>query len=159
MDEGLSGRDIRYQGAIVDDDRILLIKHKPLHGGSPYWLIPGGGREDGESEVECVQREMREETNLVVEVAGLLLDEPGFPGGPYPRRKTYLCKPIGGEAKPGYEPELEAASAYAISEVKWFDLRDTSGWGRLLTSDPNTRPQVERIREKLGYEAIPGEGS
>jgi 8-oxo-dGTP pyrophosphatase MutT (NUDIX family) len=154
-----SNRDIRYQGAIIENDRILLIKHMPLQGGSPYWLIPGGGREDGETEAECVQREMKEETNLDVEVADLLLDEPGFPGGPYPWRKTYLCKPIGGEAKPGYEPELEAASAYAIFEVKWFDLKDISGWDQLLTEDPNTRPQVERIREKLGYMASHGRGA
>lgn len=159
MDTNLSNREIRYQGAIIEDDRILLLKHMPLLGGSPYWLLPGGGREDGETEIECVRREMKEETNLVVEVTGLLLDEPGFPGAPYPRRKTYLCEPIGGEAKPGYEPELDAASTYAISEVKWFDLRDTSGWDRLLTEDPNTCPQVDRIREKLGYLAGRGRGA
>lgn len=153
MDEVLAVRDIRYQGAIVQDDRILLIKHMPLHGGSPYWLIPGGGREDGETEIECVRREMEEETNLVVEVLGLLLDEPGSPDGPYLRRKTYLCRPIGGEAKPGYEPELDAASSYAISEVRWFDMRDISGWDQLLANDPITYPQMERIREELGYKA------
>lgn len=154
MHEFLSNRDIRYQGAIVKDDRILLIKLMPPQGRSPYWLIPGGGREDGESEVECVQREMKEETNLVVEVHRLLLDEPGSPGGPYLRRKTYLCVPIGGEPTPGYEPELEVASGYSISEVKWFDLRDTSGWDQLLTNDQITYSQMERIREELGYKAI-----
>ena len=77
MDEFVFGREIRYQGAIVQNDRILLIKHMPLRGGSPYWLIPGGGIEDGETEIECVRREMKEETNLVVEVIRLVLDEPG----------------------------------------------------------------------------------
>jgi 8-oxo-dGTP pyrophosphatase MutT (NUDIX family) len=151
MPEFWTEREIRYQGAIVEDDRILLIKHMPLDGGSPYWLIPGGGIEPGETEIECVQREMKEETKLDGEVVRLVLDEPGFPDEPYRRLKTYLCKPIGGEAKPGYEPELEAAGDYAISEVKWFDLEDTSGWGTLVINDPFTYPQLMRIRAELGY--------
>jgi 8-oxo-dGTP diphosphatase len=146
-----TGREIRYQGAIVQDDHILLIKHMPLHGGSPYWLIPGGRIEDGETEVECVQREMKEETNLDVKVIRQVLDEPSLPGDLYRQLRTFLCKPIGGEAKPGYEPELEAASKYSISEVKWFDLRDTSEWGNLLINDRFTYPQLVRIRVELGY--------
>lgn len=150
-------RVVRYQGAIIDDDQILLIMHMPLKGGSPYWVIPGGGIEDGESETECVAREMKEETNLDVEVVRLILDEPGRPGEPYQRLKTYLCKPVGGTASPGYEPELEAASEYAISEVKWFDLRDTSEWGQRLIDDPFTYPQMVQIRAKLSYTEIQGD--
>jgi len=148
-------RVVRYQGAIIDDDHILLIKHMPLQGGSPYWVIPGGGIEDGETETECVAREMKEETNLDVEVIGLIVDEPGRPGEPYQRLKTYRCKPVGGTASPGYEPELGAASQYAISEVKWFDLRDSSEWGKRLIDDPFTYPQMGQIRAKLGYTEIP----
>lgn len=156
MHEFPSDREIRYQGAIIEDERILLIKHTPLHGGSSYWLIPGGGREEGETEIECVRREMKEETNLVVEVVRLILDKPCFPEESYLRRKTFLCKPVGGEAKPGYEPELEAASEYSITEVKWFDLRDISQWGQLLIDDPFTFPQLSQIREKLSYTGIQG---
>ena len=151
MDEFVFAREIRYQGAIVQNDRILLIKHRPLRGGSPYWLIPGGGIEDGETEIECVRREMREETNLDVQVIRLVLDEPGLPEEPYRRLKTYLCMPVGGEAKPGYEPELEAASEYSISEVRWFDLRHTTDWGETVINDPFTYPQLMRIRVELGY--------
>lgn len=147
-------RVVRYQGAIIDDDHILLIKHMPLEGGSPYWVIPGGGIEDGETETECVVREMKEETNLDVEVIGLIMDEPGRPGEPYQRLKTYRCKPVGGEASPGYEPELEAASQYAISDVRWFDLQDISEWGQRVINDPFTYPQMVQIRAKLGYTEI-----
>jgi hypothetical protein len=94
---------------------------------------------------------MREETNLDVEVIRLIMDEPELPDGPYRRLMTYLCKPVGGEASPGYEPELEAASEYSISEIKWFDLRNTSEWGQMLINDPFTFPQLERIRDELGY--------
>ena len=97
---------------------------------------------------------MKEETNLDVEVIRLILDEPGLPGDPYRRLRTYLCRPLGGAAEPGYEPELEDDGRYAIAEVGWFDLRDKSGWGELVINDPYTHPQLLRIREELGYGEI-----
>jgi len=144
-------REIRYQGAILQDHHILLIKHRQHATGRSYWLFPGGGIEDSETEEECVIREMKEETNLEVRVKGLILDEPGHPDGVYKWRKTYLCYPVSGEASPGYEPELEAAADYAISEVCWFDLRSTTAWLDELREDPYTYPQLIRLREKLGY--------
>ena len=144
-------RDIRYQGAIIKDDHMLLIRHREHVGGRSYWVIPGGGREPGESEEECVRREMREETSLDVAVERLLLDEVGIPGGVYKYRKTYLCRIIGGTAAPGFEPEPEASSNYAIVEVRWFDLTDPSSWGEDMKEDPFTYPMVRRICAALGY--------
>ena len=98
-------RITRYQGAIYQDHSILLITHRIHETGREYWVIPGGGLEDGETEEECVAREMKEETYLDVRVERLLVHEPGHPDGIYKFRKTYLCTPIGGEAQPGFEPE------------------------------------------------------
>jgi ADP-ribose pyrophosphatase YjhB (NUDIX family) len=147
----MAKRDIRYQGAIVQEDKILLIMHHALKSDLCYWVIPGGGRMDGETEEECVIREMREETNLEVQVLRLLIDEPSPAEGVYRWNKTYLCKPVGGEASPGFEPEPEAASEYAISQVKWFDLRNDSAWEPKLVEDPFTYPTLQKIRRLLGY--------
>lgn len=144
-------RHTRYQGAIVRDDAILLIQHRERSSGRSYWVIPGGGIEEGETEEECVVREMQEETNLKVEVERLVIDDPGYPGGVYKRRKTYLCRPIAGTPKPGYEPEAEAAANYAIAEVRWFDLRSEQAWEQLLIQDPITFPQLKRLQEALNY--------
>ena len=144
-------RITRYQGAIIRDHHLLLIKHHEFASGRDYWVIPGGGREDGETEEQCVQREMKEETNLDVVVERLLLDEPEHPDGVYKRRKTYLCTPLAGEPRPGHEPELEAAEAYAITEVRWFDLRNEAAWGEKVNQDPFTFPQMQRIRVALNY--------
>ncbi len=144
-------RIIRYQGAIIRNDHILLIKHSEYASGHDYWVIPGGGREDGETEEECVKREMKEETHLNVTVKRLLLDEPGRPDEAYPRFKTYLCIPMGGEPHPGHEPEPEAAERYAITEVGWFNLRDETTWGSKVTANPFTYPRLQRIRMTLGY--------
>jgi ADP-ribose pyrophosphatase YjhB (NUDIX family) len=144
-------RLIRYQGAIIQNDQILLIMNRVHSTGRAYWLIPGGGCEPGETEEACVQREMLEETFLEVKVERLLLDEPDVLNDVYQRQKTYLCKIIGGEAKPGYEPEIEAAQINAIVDVGWFDLRAPSSWDVRMRNDPITFPLVQRIRAVLGY--------
>ena len=145
-------RDIRYQGAIIRNDHILLIKHREHVTGRAYWVIPGGAREADETDEACVQREMREETKLDVIVERLLLEQVGDPGGVYQRLKTYLCTVIDGEPQPGHEPEFEVSQLYTISEVRWFDLRNLSEWGE-VKSDPFTFPLVQRIRILLGYSA------
>lgn len=144
-------RHTRYQGAIIKDHHILLIQHREHANGRRYWVIPGGGIEPGESETECVKREMKEETHLEVIVGELVLDEPGLSGEVYKVRKTYLCRPVSGEARPGIEPEEEAASSYAIVQVRWFDLRQVDAWNEDLRRDPITYRQVMTIRRALGY--------
>jgi ADP-ribose pyrophosphatase YjhB (NUDIX family) len=136
---------------ILKDGCLLLIRHQWHQTGDGYWVIPGGGIEPDESEEECVIREMKEETSLDVEIERLLWDEPFATDGEYKWQKSYLCRPVGGEAAPGYEPEIEAAENYAISEVRWIDLSDDSEWPDDLYEDPFTYPQVDRLRKRLGY--------
>jgi ADP-ribose pyrophosphatase YjhB (NUDIX family) len=144
-------RDIRYQGAIIREDQVLLIKHREHDTGHAYWLLPGGGREEMESEEECVRRELREETHLSVEVERLVLDEPDPSPGAYERKKTFLCRIVAGVPEPGYEPEAEASQTYAIAEVRWFDLRAPDSWDSELKKDPFTFPLLQRLRAVLGY--------
>lgn len=151
MDDISPNRHTRYQGAIIEDDHILLIRHQEHRSGRTYWVIPGGGKIEGETDEECIRREMLEETHLEVRVEELLLDEATQPEDVYSHTKTYHCIPIKGEARPGWEPELEAASHYSIVEVEWFDLRDETNWGDLLTKDHITYPLVQSIRRELGY--------
>jgi len=143
-------RHTRYQGLIIQDHKILLIEHTRLSDSHSYWVIPGGGIESGESENECVIREMKEETNLDVRVEKLLIDEPAPPDGVYKWTKSYICKPIDGIAAPGYEPEPEAAAHYSISAVQWFDLQEESEWGEVC-QNPFTYPQLVKVRQLLGY--------
>lgn len=147
----ITARTIRYQGAILRQDGcILLIQQHEYASGRTFWLIPGGGRELGESEEDCVRREMREETNLDVAVERLLLDEPRIPGGTYERSKTYICRPLGGVAQPGYEPEPEFAALGAFTAVGWWDLHNEDTWDTLIREDPITSGLLRRIRAALG---------
>lgn len=144
-------RDIRYQGAILRGACILLLQHRELVERRSYWILPGGGREAGETEEQCVIREMREETGLEVKVDRFLMDEAVQHEGVYERHKTYLCTILSGEAQPGYEPEPEVAARYAIAAVSWFDLSDETSWGEQVISDRFTYPEMKKIQAMLGY--------
>ena len=145
----------RYQGAIICDHHILLLKQIEHASGRSYWQIPGGGIEPHETAEQCVQREMLEETGLRVHVHPLLLDEPSTPGAIYQRWKTYRCTILSGEALPGSEPEADYANAYSFIEVGWFDLRDPATWDVRLGADTYIAAWLQRIQAAPGYAVAP----
>jgi 8-oxo-dGTP pyrophosphatase MutT (NUDIX family) len=59
---------------IVDGDKILLI-HR-LRNGREYYIMPGGGVEEGETAVEAAHREAAEETGLTIELGEMLWERP-----------------------------------------------------------------------------------
>jgi 8-oxo-dGTP pyrophosphatase MutT (NUDIX family) len=146
-------RSTRYQGAIIRDHHILLLKQIEHASGRSYWQIPGGGIEPDETEEQCVQREMLEETGLSVQVSSLLLDEPSTPGA-IERWKTYRCAILAGEARPGCEPEAAYAEAYSFTEVGWFDLRHPATWSPRLEADSFVYAFLQRIQAALGYAVV-----
>jgi ADP-ribose pyrophosphatase YjhB (NUDIX family) len=58
----------RIAGVAVDGDRVLL--HRAEH--EPFWSLPGGRAEFGETADATLRREMREELGVEVEVVRLL---------------------------------------------------------------------------------------
>ena len=148
------GHSIRYQGAIIDQDQILLIRWREADPERSFWVIPGGGREPGESVEKCIVREMHEETSLDVRVEQLLFEEGGLDGTRPWIMKTYVCRKTGGEEMPGCEPEDPQPDGYGIVELRWFDLQDEGDWGTLVINDRITFPQLQRIRALLGYSQI-----
>ena len=49
--------------AVIVRDGMILLSHETVTG---WWLIPGGGVEDGETPAQCCVREVEEETGLIV---------------------------------------------------------------------------------------------
>jgi len=140
----VTARDIRYQAAVIDAGRLLLLHCVP-HGEAGFWVLPGGGREAGESEPGCVAREVREEAGIEVAVGPLLYDVPADPpDGTYARWRTYLCRVTDGEAAPG------GGEGWAeLTAVRWLPLEDHQGWEPALCADPFLYPQLLRIRAAL----------
>jgi 8-oxo-dGTP pyrophosphatase MutT (NUDIX family) len=140
-------RNTRYQAAIIEDGHILLVRQYLSEGDYTWWNIPGGGREAGESEEQCVIREIGEETGLEIRVERLLIDGPSHPHSCYQRFKTYLCVPMGGKAQPGREPESQTS----LIDVGWFDLSDESQITLEAVNNSITHAVLQRIRKALGY--------
>jgi 8-oxo-dGTP diphosphatase len=112
---------------IVDRGRVVLIKRRfePLAG---KWSLPGGAVDVGERLVECVAREMLEETGLVVEVGPvvevfdrIIRDDGGRVQFHYVL-VDYLCRPIGGELQAG--SDVTDAVYAAPDELTRFALAD-----------------------------------
>lgn len=147
----MAEREIRFQGAVVSDHCMLMLLYRPPRG-APFWLIPGGGRESEETDQECVAREILEETHLTVRVERQILEVDAPPDGVYLRLRTYLCTPVSGSARPGYEPEDDAADVGEIAAVRWFVLRDEGSWPGDVKEDPISLSQLRGIRRALGYD-------
>jgi len=89
-----------------ENDRLLLVKQE--HSDNSFWLVPGGGIEEGETSTEAVVREVREETGLDVKAGELLwhVEEVSETRGM--RFVNYfMTEMIAGEAKLGKDPEFD----------------------------------------------------
>lgn len=58
---------IRAAALVIKENRVLLVEHKHPETGKVWWCPPGGGLENGESILDCVRREVFEESGLSVE--------------------------------------------------------------------------------------------
>ncbi len=125
---------------IVDEGRVLLVRRgtEPLKG---HWSLPGGLVELGESLLDAVVRETREETGLTVEPLELieLLDRIHREKEGPPERvryhyviADYLCRVMGGE--------LQAASD--ADAVRWVERTEWNSHG-ILQLEPITVRVIE----------------
>jgi 8-oxo-dGTP pyrophosphatase MutT (NUDIX family) len=140
----MSRREIRYQAAVVDGGWLLLLHCVP-RGEEGFWVLPGGGREPGESETACVAREVCEEAGVEVAVGPLLYEIPAEPpDGTYVRWRTYLCHVTRGEPAPG------GGEGWAdLTAIRWLPLDQPEQWEPALRADPFLYPQLLRIAAAL----------
>ncbi len=95
---------------VVDDEKVLLVKHNAGH-----WDFPKGHVEEGETEIETAIREVKEETNIDIKIE----KENRYISEYSPKENVmktviyFIGEKVGGEDKPQIEE---------VSDVEWLDV-------------------------------------
>jgi ADP-ribose pyrophosphatase YjhB (NUDIX family) len=111
-----------------DGDLLTILRTRP--GQEPYWVLPGGGVEDGENLENALARELHEELAATADIHGLIhiLDADGD------RQYVYLARADSWSASPadrsgpeftdpargGYHPQPVPLTSEALAGI---DLR------------------------------------
>lgn len=99
--------------------RLLLVRHTVEEEGTEFWILPGGGLEENEYSWDAAVREVKEETNIDIEVISLLytLEEKTNCG----LRCTnyFLGEFTGGDLSLGEDPEFDE-DHQILSDVRYF---------------------------------------
>jgi 8-oxo-dGTP diphosphatase len=112
---------IRVGAAVARDGALLLVRHqKPDR--DPYWVLPGGRLEPGETIPECAEREILEETGLSASFRGVLYVSEFLREGRHTVDITVRMAPEGDEeAVLGSDPELAPGSEPTLRELRWVE--------------------------------------
>ena len=117
---------------IVDNNQVLLVKH---NGG--HWGFPKGHVEKNETEEQTAIREVKEETNLDVEIINnkRYVEEYITNKGREKEVVYFIAKKIGGEIKKQEEE---------IQEIKWFNIEEAI---EMITYEGSRKIFKEAINE------------
>jgi 8-oxo-dGTP diphosphatase len=116
---------------VMHDGKFLLAeRNKENYRG--YWVIPGGGVEFGETTKDAAIREIKEETNLDVDIIKLIgyKEIINVPGKYHSLVFFYLAKPKHTDIKTAVKPEEDISSAkfFTIDELKKLKLAESAEW-------------------------------
>ncbi|RYF71222.1 MAG: NUDIX hydrolase [Cytophagaceae bacterium] len=97
---------VRVCGLYREDDRLLMVKHRGVGTSGTFWSPPGGGIEFGETVPVALQREVQEETGLIVE-AGRLVCVHDFVAPPLHAIELFFeIQRVSGQLLIGSDPEM-----------------------------------------------------
>lgn len=114
---------VRVCGILVNENGVLMVRHKGLSRAGYLWIPPGGGLSFGQSAIECLEREFREETGLTIEVEEFLFVNEFHNTPLHAIELFFKVKKTGGRLGRGYDPEL-APTGQIIEEVRYFGHTD-----------------------------------
>ena len=116
---------VRVCGVCCNDQgQLLLVNHRALSAGD-FWIPPGGGVEFSESVVDCLKREFREETGLIIEVGEFLFTCEFIQPPLHAIELFFKVQVTDGILKTGHDPELKEV---IIQDAKFISWKELAGW-------------------------------
>ena len=125
-DRAVLGMDfgVRVAAVVEREGALLLVRHqKPDR--EPYWVLPGGRLEPGETMPECAGRELAEETGLTASFSGVLYVSEFLSEGRHTVDVVARMALEGdGEASLGSDPEVEPHAEPTLREIRWVSINE-----------------------------------
>jgi ADP-ribose pyrophosphatase YjhB (NUDIX family) len=123
FDEGRRRFNYRTVGVAIHDGMVLL--HRA--GEEPFWTLPGGRAEMGETSEQTILREIREELSTDVEVLRLLWLVENFfdyDGLSYHELALYFLIRFPQNSMPMARSQFEAMDGGTRLHFRWFPLHE-----------------------------------
>jgi ADP-ribose pyrophosphatase YjhB (NUDIX family) len=122
-------KHIRVAAIIIKDGSILLVLHRKEK--REYYLLPGGGIEEGENERAGLKREVKEEAGLYAEMVRFVFETESV--SPDRSRcivqRVYLCNASG---------TLQPSQDERVARAVYIPMRDFAG----ITFYPNIKKEI-----------------
>lgn len=107
---------------IKKGDSIVMVEHTEKDFGK-FLLFPGGGVEENESLFCAVEREVLEETELIVKAKNIIYIREVEYKNSFGVEFYILCEYVSGSSKLGYDPEL-SQEKQVLTNIKEIPISD-----------------------------------
>ena len=118
---------VRVAAVVEREGDLLLVRHqKPDR--DPYWVLPGGRLEPGETIPDCASREVAEETGLTASFSGVLYLGEFLREGRHTIDVVARVELEGNEeASLGSDPEVAPGTEPTLTDLRWVSVEELRG--------------------------------
>ncbi|HSI89755.1 MAG TPA: NUDIX hydrolase [Adhaeribacter sp.] len=114
---------VRVCGICVQQNTLLLVRHRGIVPGKDFWAPPGGGLIFGETILGCLKREFTEETGLQIDPGRFLFLNEFLRPPLHALELFFETRITSGSLKQGSDPEFPS-NAQLIQEVAFKTLSE-----------------------------------
>jgi 8-oxo-dGTP diphosphatase len=110
---------VRVGGILIEEKKILLLKHEGVGKKDYLWSPPGGGLDFGDDAEKNLKREFVEETGLKINVHELLFVNEFMTNKIHAIELFFKVEKTGGILKLGNDPEM--GNQQILTDLAFFD--------------------------------------